>query len=157
VLGFDLMTSGGFGQALLGMGPGFSSLEVTRAAGLEAVWSVLLNYLYDTGAIGLIAVAWIAQHLLRTWKALRFDMVFISVLGVWLVGVTLTTSYEQLLPLWLALGWMTVWPAFTQPLVAPAQAALQERTAGRHGAGVGIARDQQSVAEHLKEGSRAWR
>jgi hypothetical protein len=34
---------------------------------------------------------------------------------VWLVGITVTTSYPQLLPLWVALGLLTVWPDVCEP------------------------------------------
>jgi membrane-associated protease RseP (regulator of RpoE activity) len=43
------------------------------------------------------------------------NLALAAVLFVGLVGVTITTSYEQLLPLWLALGLLTVWPEVLTP------------------------------------------
>lgn len=30
---------------------------------------------------------------------------------VWLIGITFITSYGQLLPIWVAFGWLVVWPS----------------------------------------------
>jgi hypothetical protein len=96
---------------LFGTGVGLTSPALQRDAGLEAVWSVLLTYVYETGFIGLIAVAYVGQHLVRAWRANGRGLAFAAVFTVWLVGVTVTTSYQQLLPLWLTLGWLCAWPA----------------------------------------------
>ncbi|MGB7161536.1 MAG: hypothetical protein WBD40_25985 [Tepidisphaeraceae bacterium] len=111
LVGFGLFTNGGIGTALFGVGPGLSPPALWELARLQAVWSVLLTYVYETGLIGILVIAWIARYLLRTWRAAGRDIVFTAILGVWLVGVTITTSYGQLLPLWIALGWLTVWPS----------------------------------------------
>lgn len=55
-------------------------------------------------------MGWIARRLARVWKKSRFDLTFAAFAFVWLVGVTITTSYLQLLPLWVALGWLSIWP-----------------------------------------------
>jgi hypothetical protein len=52
--------------------------------------------------------------LLRSWKRMAYGVAFGVIAGVWLVGITLTTSYEQLLSLWLVLGWLTAWPEFCE-------------------------------------------
>src|SRR4051794_36985726 len=96
---------------LFGTGVGLTSPALQRDAQLEAVWSVLLTYVYETGFVGLIAVAYVGQHLLRAWRANGCGLAFAAVFAVWLVGVTVTTSYQQLLPLWLTLGWLCAWPA----------------------------------------------
>jgi hypothetical protein len=72
---------------------------------------VLLPYVYQTGLIGLAVVFWVGLYLLRLWRADGYGAVYPLILGVWLVGITITTSYGQLLPLTLALGWITVWPS----------------------------------------------
>ena len=77
---------------------------------LDAVWSVLLNYIYETGLVGFVGVLWVAGYLARVWKSMRVSMVFAAIFGVWFIGVLLTTSYEQLLPIWMALGWLIIWP-----------------------------------------------
>jgi hypothetical protein len=109
--GFMMLTNGNLATLLFGIGPGLCAPVVWGAARLDAVWSVLLNYVYETGLVGAIVVGYVGQYLLRIWKSERFNVVFASIGFVWFIGVLLTTSYEQLLPIWLTLGWLTVWPA----------------------------------------------
>jgi hypothetical protein len=106
-----------------GVGSGLTSPKIKAAAGFEAVWSVLLPYVYQTGLIGLAAIGYVTVELYRNWRSVAFSGVFAAVLFVWLIGVTVTTSYGCLLPLWVALGWLTVWPAVCEvprSLIAPA-------------------------------------
>jgi hypothetical protein len=110
VAGYSLFAGGDWRTLLFGFGPGQTAFAVTQEKGLEAVWSVSLCYLYDTGLLGAVALLWLGSMMVRNWKRARFSPVFAAIFVVWVVGVTLTTSYEQLLPLWLALGWFTVWP-----------------------------------------------
>ena len=109
-VGYLMMVNGGTATLLFGIGPALCAPAMYGALRLDAVWSVLLNYIYETGLVGFVAVLWVAAYLLHVWKSLRFNIVFIAITGVWLVGILLTTSYEQLLPIWVALGWLTVWP-----------------------------------------------
>ncbi|HEY8665803.1 MAG TPA: hypothetical protein VIL86_04015 [Tepidisphaeraceae bacterium] len=120
VLGFKLLTGGEASTLLFGFGPGLTSPALWDAARLEAVWSVSLGYIYETGLFGALVVFWIGRHVFKKWRESRGDLVFAAIAVVWLVGITLTTSYQQLLPLWLALGWMTVWPAICEPAGAVA-------------------------------------
>ncbi len=115
LIGFGLLTDGGPGTALFGVGLGLSSPALQEMANLEAVWSVLLSYIYEAGLIGILAVAWIGWTLLRTWRMSRCSLAFAAITFVWLVGITVTTSYSQLLPIWIALGWLTVWPSVCEP------------------------------------------
>jgi len=108
--GFELVASSGLPTHLFGIGVGLMSPAITAATGLSAVFSVLLTYFFETGVVGGIAVAWVGYLLLRVWGTARFDMTFALVALVWLSGITVITSYEQLLPLWMTLGWLTVWP-----------------------------------------------
>ena len=85
------------------------SVQFEDNAHLDAVWSVLLTYVYETGVIGAVAVLWAGFRFFMQWRATRFRLVFGSITTVWIVGVTLTTSYQQLLPIWLTLGWLTIW------------------------------------------------
>jgi hypothetical protein len=110
-IGLSLLVDGDPSRALLGMGPGLVSPALWNAARIDAVFSVLLTYVYETGLVGMGVVGWLGYYLLRVWRSLRMDLTFATFGAVWLVGVTLTTSYEQLLPLWIALGWLTIWPA----------------------------------------------
>jgi hypothetical protein len=110
VVGFRLLTEGSVGTTLFGVGPGLSSPALKSLYDLEAVWSVLLSYVYETGLLGIVVVAWVGRTLLRTWKSMGHSLAFASFAGVWVVGITLTTSYSQLLPIWIAFGWLTMWP-----------------------------------------------
>jgi hypothetical protein len=90
---------------------------------------VVLNYIYETGLVGLAVVLCISHLVIKVWKDARFSLVFAAFGLVWLVGITITTSYEQLLPLWIALGWMTVWPDVFE--VATPRGAVSSAPTGR--------------------------
>ena len=113
--GFDHVASSDASSAAFGAGVGLMSPALQASRGLDAVFSVLLTYVFETGLVGALAVAWVGYFLLRLWAGSRYDLGFAVVAGVWLVGITVITSYEQLLPLWLTLGFLTVWPAVCQP------------------------------------------
>ena len=118
-LGFQLFADSDAASKLFGLGAGLMSPALQSTAGLDAVYSVLLTYVYETGVVGAAAVVWVGHYLLRVWAASRYDTTFAAVFLVWLAGVTVITSYEQLLPLWVTLGWLTVWPAVCRPAAAP--------------------------------------
>ncbi|HEY7118509.1 MAG TPA: hypothetical protein VH475_18105 [Tepidisphaeraceae bacterium] len=109
-IGFAILLGGEAMRVVFGVGPGLMAPALSGTAGIDAVFSVLLTYVYETGLVGLLVVAWVGGYLLRVWKFVGWNAAFGLFGLVWLVGVTLTTSYEQLLPLWLAVGWLTVWP-----------------------------------------------
>lgn len=109
-IGYDFVANAGPATAFLGMGPGQSSPAMQRTARLEAVWSVLLIYVYETGLIGALACIWIAGQLACVWREAATKTVFVAMTLVWFVGITLATSYQQLLPIWLTLGWLLEWP-----------------------------------------------
>jgi hypothetical protein len=109
-LGFWMLVEGDNGRAMFGVGVGHVAPALWNMAQIDAVFSVLLTYIYETGLIGLMAVCAIGLYLARIWKSLRFNLAYAAIAAVWLVGITLTTSYEQLLSLWMVLGWLTVWP-----------------------------------------------
>jgi hypothetical protein len=115
VIGFKLLVGGGAGRLFFGVGPGLTTPILQGVYNLEAVWSVLLTYVYETGIIGLLVMCWLAGLLIRVWKVQRFDLAYAAIVAVWLVGATVTTSYDQLLSLWLTLGWLTVWPQICEP------------------------------------------
>jgi hypothetical protein len=117
-LGFEMLVDGDYLRVICGMGVGLIGPALWRNVQIEAVYSVLLCYLYETGLIGLLAVGWVTRHLAKVWAAARYNVAFVAIAGVWLVGVTITTSYEQLLPIWLALGWLTVWSEICDPVAA---------------------------------------
>jgi hypothetical protein len=114
-LGFELMTQRDAKTLVFGMGVGQSSPAIYAISHIDAVFSVLLPYVYETGLIGAAVLIVIGIYLMRTWQRSGFDIAFILILVVWLVGVTVTTSYSQLLSLWVALGWLTIWPELVVP------------------------------------------
>jgi hypothetical protein len=116
IYGFKIWIEGGWRNLLFGIGLGTSATELANRYGLEAVWSVLLTYLYETGVIGGMVITWIGVYLARVWRASNFSVVFATVVLVWLVGITVTTSYSQLLPIWLTLGFLVVWPKAFSPV-----------------------------------------
>jgi hypothetical protein len=134
IIGFKLLTSGNPLTLLFGVGVGQTAPILQHDFRLEAVWSITLVYLYETGIVGLIVMCAIGRHLFRQWKMARFNFVYAGIVIVWLVGVTITTSYQQLLSLWVTLGCLTVWNQFCIEPVrsvaagpAPRSIALMER------------------------------
>jgi hypothetical protein len=117
--GFRVLADSTAVTKFLGMGPGQSAPILQEQAGLDAVWSVLLTYVFETGAVGALAVVCVGYGIFRAWAASGYDLTFVLVAFVWLVGVTLITSYEQLLPPWMTLGWLTVWPYVCEGRRAP--------------------------------------
>lgn len=108
--GLNLWIENGWRTLLFGIGVGLSAGELANQRGLDAVWSVLLTYLYETGIIGGLVITWLGVYLARIWKACHFNVVFAAVAFVWVIGITITTSYGQLLPIWLTLGFLIAWP-----------------------------------------------
>lgn len=115
IAGFWIWVDSDWATVFFGIGRGLSAPELARTARLEAVWSVMLTYIYENGVMGVCAIVCISTILVRCWKKSSFNLTFLAISLVWTVGITLTTSYPQLLPLWLALGWLTVWPEICQP------------------------------------------
>ncbi|HEV7299969.1 MAG TPA: hypothetical protein VGN72_11440 [Tepidisphaeraceae bacterium] len=110
LIGLNLWLDTGVANAICGFGLGLTSPVLSREYQLEAVWSVLLTYVYETGLIGVVAVGCVAMHLVRCWRKSGYSAAFAAITMVWLVGVTITTSYLQLLSLWMTLGWLSIWP-----------------------------------------------
>jgi hypothetical protein len=141
VLGFSVAFGSSAWTAAFGLGPGLSTPILWNEARLDAVWSVLLTYIYETGFVGFVAVLAVAIHLLRCWQAARFEIGFAVITGVWAVGIILTTSYDQLLSIWLTLGMLSIWPAISAATAGvPARSHLsinsttQPKTHGRSSA-----------------------
>jgi len=130
-VGFSIWIGGDFWTWVFGTGPGLISIAIWREARLEAVWSVLLPYVYQTGILGAAVVCWSGYYLARVWRSTRLSAGYALMLLVWLVGITITTSYGHLLPIWVALGWLTVWPALCLPSedLVPAVPPLRPRRA----------------------------
>jgi hypothetical protein len=143
VVGFRLWALGDHATILFGIGSGLSAAVLNNNYALDAVWSVLLTYLYETGVIGGLVLTWFGVVFVRVWRATGFSIVFAAVLLVWLVGVTLTTSYSQLLPIWMTLGFLLVWPQ-----------AFPTRFAKRNGSGGLPPTDDAELAEDVSAGEK---
>ena len=110
IAGYEMVESNGLSCMIFGIGPGNTSPLLRPMAQLEAVWSVILTYVYETGlVVGLGAVLWVAGYVINVWRKTKYNIVLGSIIWVWFIGTLLTTSYDQLQPIWLALGLMTVW------------------------------------------------
>lgn len=82
---------------------GLASLPTT------AVWSVVVNYVQETGLLGALALALILIMVLRAIFRSSARLIGLSCLMVWLAGVVFTTSYLPLSPVWLFLGVLLGW------------------------------------------------
>ena len=74
-----------------------------------AVWSLAVCYYMETGLVGGLALAAVMAMAARS--ILRSSAVALGLgsLGAWVVGVTVTTSYMALSPVWLFLGAVLEW------------------------------------------------
>ena len=126
VIGFDIWARDDIWTILFGLGAGRASGLIYQQAGIDSVFSVVLTYIYEAGLVAAIAVTWIGYVFVRVWRATRFNAAYATIAGVWLLGVVITTSYYQLLPIWVTFGLLTVWPSIckTAPATRPRRAAL---------------------------------
>lgn len=125
IVGFQIVERSSVGAQLLGLGPGATSPALWSTARIAAVFSVVLMYVYETGVLGIFAIFLVGHYLFQLWRASAYNIAFALMLMVWFVGILVTTSYGQLLPIWIALGWLSVWPAVCanperQPLMSAA-------------------------------------
>ena len=109
LIGFRLWSDHGIATVLLGMGPGMTSAAVNDVSGIAAVFSILFAYVYDTGLLGLTTLIWVAHRIFLTWRQARWSIAFFVIAIVWTIGVSVITSYSQLLPIWVALGLLSCW------------------------------------------------
>jgi hypothetical protein len=101
-----------------GVGPGQSTAVVNRMLagfpmpaeqGSMALWSLSVTYYMETGLAGALAMLLVAATAARAvWRS-SARIVGAASAGVWVVGVTVTTSYMALSPIWLMLGALLVW------------------------------------------------
>jgi hypothetical protein len=113
--GCKVLINGDPATLIFGVGRGMISPKVQSTSEYETVWSVSLPFIYETGMIGLLVFCGMFYYLAKVWLRSGKSLILAIFFGVWLVGITITTSYAQLLPLWVALGWMTVWPEVCLP------------------------------------------
>lgn len=99
---------------LLGTGAGQSFLflqqsGVAEGTGITAIWSVLLTYLCETGAIGMLAMGLLFARCFRSLRRSTRPFAGWLMWGVWIAAVGFTTSYSTLPAPWLALGLLLAW------------------------------------------------
>jgi len=114
-IGLKLLMEGGPLTFIFGMGMGMLAPRMAAASEFQTTWSLTLSFLYQTGMIGLFVMLAILRYLVNIGRQARGGVVLAALLGVWFIGITVTTSYSQLLPLWVTLGWLTVWPGVCHP------------------------------------------
>ncbi len=135
VYGFQIWTNGSIPDFIFGVGTGVSAAIIERLENIGAVFSVSLTYIYETGLVGLICVGLIARDYFHVWRTSRRDPAFLIVGTVWLVGITVTTSYATLIPIWLIMSLLAIWPAIvdTSPRAAKIAAPPIAPAVGRRG------------------------
>ncbi len=103
-----------------GVGPGQSYLilqdpnlsgtgEQSSELAVTAVWSVVVSYVQESGLLGALALVLVLIMVLRAILRSSAPLLGSGCLLAWLVGVTLTTSYLPLLPIWIFLGVLLGW------------------------------------------------
>jgi hypothetical protein len=103
-----------------GVGPGQSYLilqdpnlsgtgEQSTELAVTAVWSVVVSYVQESGLLGALALVLVLIVVLRAILRSSAPLLGSGCLLAWLVGVTLTTSYLPLLPIWIFLGVLLGW------------------------------------------------
>ena len=103
-----------------GVGPGQSYLilqdpnlsgtgEQSTELAVTAVWSVVVSYVQESGLLGALALVLVMIVVLRAILRSSAPLLGSGCLLAWLVGVTLTTSYLPLLPIWIFLGVLLGW------------------------------------------------
>jgi hypothetical protein len=100
----------GGGQTLLtGVGPFNSALLIQRDIGLSAVWSVLIGFWLENGLVGAAALGLLLWRCIKSFHSAQDRETGWLVFYLWLLGVTITTSYMTLTPLWATLGLLLAW------------------------------------------------
>jgi hypothetical protein len=74
-----------------------------------AVWSVVINFIVETGLLGAAALLIIMFMVVRAVVRSSARILGVTCLMTWLAGLLLTTSYMALLPIWLFLALLLEW------------------------------------------------
>ncbi len=105
-------------DVMFGVGPGQSTAIVRKIlAGVPlskgqddmAIWSLTVAYYMESGALAAIAMLVVLAMISRALFFSSARLLGLVALGVWTVGVTLTTSYPHLSSIWLFLGALLEW------------------------------------------------
>lgn len=105
---------------LVGVGPGQSPSAIVHIAsqsfGLttapSAVFSFLLRYASESGIFGIVSVSLVGIYIWRRMNDSRAPVLGHLVLVAWITSFGISTSYTELLPLWILFGIMLYWDHF---------------------------------------------
>lgn len=130
-----------FFHFLFGFGPGQSATYLQRSATIDllpawyapptvesviAVWSVLGTLYMETGLLGLAVMIAMGVYTVRAVMHSSARLLGACVFGAWLAGVTITTSYFPLSPIWLMLAVLFGWDKLFEPRVKPQAVPVAE-------------------------------
>lgn len=108
------------GRFVAGVGPGqsFPAIHATAVkyeagSGVEAVWSIGVNYAMETGLLGIVAMLVLAAWATRSVWASHARLAGAAFAVVWLAGVSLATSYAGQPALWTGLAALLTWRSVT--------------------------------------------
>lgn len=128
-----LTASTGATDLIIGVGPGQSTPIVRRAlSGMPrpkdqddlAVFSLAASYYMENGLLGALALLGVLGAAVLAIGRSSARAAGLGALFAWLVGVTVTTSYLALSPVWLFLGAALVWDQVFPPSLVPRGAPI---------------------------------
>lgn len=106
---FGDVLSGNIIVLFSGIGIGQGAVYMQSTYGLNAVFSVILNNVVETGLLGFSV--WIFILVQATKSVVSSGLVAVGMifLACWFVGAALVTSYATLFPIWLSLAVLISW------------------------------------------------
>ncbi len=104
----DIWLNYGFLRIFFGCG-GDAARIVFAEKGSDAIWSVLMTHVVNTGICGLLFILGVFVAGLNAIKRSGVVLVGFVFFSVWLLGITFTTCYQSLTAVWASLGWLLVW------------------------------------------------
>jgi hypothetical protein len=99
---------------IFGVGMGQSAIMMQTKEGWGAIWSILFAYIVETGIAGILM--WFGLLLVVFLRVMRSNSRTIGIIffALWLVGIALSTTYFDLGSIWVALGFIFLWPEMTE-------------------------------------------
>lgn len=130
------------GHVVFGFGPGQAATyllstptadllpEWYRSSSVEpvgTVWSVLGTLYMELGLFGLALIVVLVAAIVRAILRSSARLLGFCVFAAWLAGVTVTTSYFPLSPIWLCLGLLLAWDRVFVPVAAVVPVPVRRR------------------------------
>lgn len=114
--GLNLLMSGGLTVLLFGIGIGQAPEIIRYSSGYDAIWSILFTNLVEGGLFSFLLWATIIYICLNSiWKAKDYNKwVGYIFFVLWLIAISVTTSYSSLAPIWVSLGCLLSWNAISE-------------------------------------------